>query len=146
MDDLNRQIEAARQRDQEERATGQYAVEAFYQEEKDFLSITLANGIEIGIPVESMERLSDADRAEVAKVEITPSGMGLHWGSLDWDLSIPHLIAGCFGTKTWMQELARKGGSVRSPQKAVASKLNGKKGGRPKKQDFSQSVQEPTQR
>jgi hypothetical protein len=59
------------------------------------------------------------------------SGFGLHWEKLDADLSIPALIIGTFGSKAWMQELARRGGSVTSPTKAAAARSNGAKGGRP---------------
>ncbi len=57
------------------------------------------------------------------------AGFGLHWEALDVDLSVPALMAESFGTKTWMRELARRAGSV----KAAAARVNGAKGGRPKK-------------
>lgn len=60
-------------------------------------------------------------------------GFGLHWEALDVDLSIPTLMAGSFGTKAWMRELARRAGSVTSPAKAAAARVNGAKGGRPTK-------------
>ena len=40
---------------------------------------------------------------------------------------------GIFGTKAWMNELARRAGSVTSPAKAAAARANGAKGGRPRK-------------
>ena len=55
------------------------------------------------------------------------------WEELDSHLSVPGLVAGTFGTKRWMSELGRKGGSVRSEAKAKSSRENGKLGGRPKK-------------
>ena len=60
-------------------------------------------------------------------------GYGLHWEKLDADLSIPALIVGIFGSKAWMQELARRGGASTSPAKAAAARANGAKGGRPRK-------------
>jgi hypothetical protein len=43
------------------------------------------------------------------------------------------LVAGVFGTRAWMAELGRKGGSVTSEAKASAVRENGKKGGRLRK-------------
>ena len=49
------------------------------------------------------------------------------------DLGIPELVAGIFGTKSWMAELGRKGGQATSSAKSAAARKNGKKGGRPRK-------------
>jgi hypothetical protein len=57
----------------------------------------------------------------------------VHWDSLDADFDITGLVAGIFGTKSWMTELGRKGGRSTSSVKAEAARNNGKKGGRPKK-------------
>ncbi|MEH2057197.1 MAG: hypothetical protein V7K97_13770 [Nostoc sp.] len=40
-------------------------------------------------------------------------------------MSIPALMNGIFGSKKWMAELARKGGSSTSFAKSEASRLNG---------------------
>jgi hypothetical protein len=70
---------------------------------------------------------------QLAEVEVTPSGYGLHWESLDVDLGVPELVAGLFGTKAWMSELGRQGGQSKSSAKAQASRDNGRSGGRPRK-------------
>lgn len=134
MDNLEHAIKASRERDTEERAAGMYAASAYYCPQTDLLGIQMANGIKVEIPISLLQGLAHADRAHLSKVEITPSGMGLHWPTLDWDLSIPHVLMGSLGSKTWMREMASKGGSSRSEKKASASRANGKKGGRPKKQ------------
>lgn len=69
----------------------------------------------------------------LATVELTPSGKGLRWDEPDIDLSIQGLLVGIFGSKVWMSEVAAKGGSSTSEKKKAASRLNGRKGGRPKK-------------
>ena len=43
------------------------------------------------------------------------------------------LLNGILGTKALMSELARRAGSVTSPAKAAAARVNGAKGGRPRK-------------
>jgi hypothetical protein len=58
----------------------------------------------------------------------------LRWASLDVDLYVPALVAGIFGTRSWMtRELAAIAGRSKSAAKAAAARANGKKGGRPRK-------------
>ena len=58
----------------------------------------------------------------------------LHWPGLDVDLYVPALVAGIFGTRTWItRELARVAGQATSPKKVTAARSNGAKGGRPRK-------------
>jgi hypothetical protein len=59
--------------------------------------------------------------------------LGLYWPLLDADLHVPSLLKGILGTRQWMRELGKAGGSVRSEKKAQSSKNNGKLGGRPRK-------------
>ena len=44
------------------------------------------------------------------------------------------LVAGAFGTRAWMSELGRAGGSMTSPAKRTAARIDGRLGGRPQKQ------------
>jgi hypothetical protein len=81
--------------------------------------------------------LQDATAAQLAKVELTPLGTGLHWEALDADLGVAELAAGIFGSKVWMSELARAAGSKTSARKASSSRENGKRGGRPRLQKSS---------
>jgi len=74
--------------------------------------------------------LEDAADDQLAEIEVLGAGYGLHWESLDVDLSIPGLLAGIFGTSAYM---ARRAGQATSPAKAAAARANGAKGGRPRK-------------
>jgi hypothetical protein len=118
------------------------AVKAWYAADSDRIFIELNTEIIMGFPSARLQGLSDATPKQLAKVEVTPSGYGLHWESLDVDLGVPQLVAGLFGTKAWMTELGRQGGKSRSPSKAQASRDNGKLGGRPRKTDNSQVGQQ----
>ncbi|MEH2310052.1 MAG: DUF2442 domain-containing protein [Nostoc sp.] len=107
------------------------ATRAFYDAYLGMIIVFLSNKCMFGFPSEVGEGLAGASIKDLAEVEVTPSGEGLHWKTLDVDLSIPALMSGIFGTKKWMAELARKGGSSTSAAKSEASRLNGTKGDRP---------------
>lgn len=111
-----------------------YAVAARYNRRRARVIVSLNTGVEITFPPKLAQGLVDADPGDLAKIEITPSGLGLHWPDLDTDLYIPGLLAGAFSSKQWMAaQLGAAGGSVRSKAKAQAAHANGRLGGRPRK-------------
>jgi hypothetical protein len=95
--------------------------------------VELTNGAFFGFPAHLGQGLRGASPEDLAEVEVSPSGEALHWERLDVDLRVPALLHGVFGTKAWMRELGRAGGRVRSKAKTRAARLNGAKGGRPRK-------------
>jgi hypothetical protein len=68
----------------------------------------------------------------IRSVRIEGGGYGLYWPALDLDVSMPGLVAGCFGSRAWMSALGRRGGTVSSPAKRRTARANGRKGGRPR--------------
>ena len=118
-----------------ERLEGQpRAVGARYDRRVSRVVVTLSNGLELAFPPRLAEGLADAKAADLMAIEITPTGLGLHWPQLDADLYLPSLLAGVFGSTAWMAaQLGRSGGQSRSPPKAAAARENGRKGGRPRK-------------
>ena len=81
-----------------------------------------------------LEALADAQDSDLAEIEITPTGLGLHWPKLDADVYVPALMQGVFGTKRWMAaQLGASGGKASTPAKASAARANGSRGGRPRK-------------
>src|SRR5262249_32324333 len=108
------------------------AVKARYDARKGRLVVELNNGVILMLPPHLLQGLQAATAAQIAKVELSPLGTGLHWGELDADLSVAGLARGAFGSKAWMSELARHAGSRTSARKAASSRENGKKGGRPR--------------
>jgi Protein of unknown function (DUF2442) len=113
-------------------ATQPRAAKAYFDVRKARLVIELTNGVILMLPPKLLRGLKRATPAQLAKVQLTPLGTGLHWESLDADLSVAGLAAGIFGSKTWMSELARHAGSRTSARKASSSRENGKRGGRPR--------------
>jgi hypothetical protein len=95
--------------------------------------VELNNGCAFVFPAESAQGLSGASVESLKKIEVQGAGLGLHWPLLDADLHVPSLLKGVLGSRQWMRELGKAGGSVRSEKKAQASKNNGKLGGRPRK-------------
>jgi hypothetical protein len=107
------------------------AVKAWYHKDTQRMYIGLNNGVDFSFPTELAQGLRGANAAALSKVELLPFGTGLHWPLLDADLSVAGLLAGIFGSKVWMKEIASKGGQSTSQAKSTASRANGLKGGRP---------------
>jgi hypothetical protein len=130
-DELQAEINRARERGQIAAANEPRAIRAWYDESSKKVFVELIDGLTIGVPHEKLQGLQDATAGQLSQVEITPSGYGLHWKALDADLEVPQIVAGLFGTKIWMAELGRQGGKSKSEAKARASQKNGSLGGRP---------------
>lgn len=126
------QFKAANRRGAEAIARGPVARAAHYDARRGRVVIVLEDGCEFAFPTTLAEGLADAPRSKLSRIDISPNGLGLHWPLLDADLYVPTLIEGTFGSRRWMQQLGKLGGSSRSAAKAKASRENGKRGGRPK--------------
>jgi Protein of unknown function (DUF2442) len=111
-----------------------FAVSARYDRRTARIVVELNTGVQIAFPTRLMEGLAEASPDDLAEIEISPAGLGLHWPKLDADVYVPALLQGVFGSKRWMAaELGAAGGKVRSRAKAEAARENGRKGGRPRK-------------
>lgn len=126
----DRDIEAAEARGLLVRSKEPRAVSARYDRDQKRVVVELANGATFAFPASLAQGLEGASESELASIEILGNGYGLHWESLDVDLSVPGLLAGIFGTRSYM---ARRAGQATSAAKAAASRVNGAKGGRPRK-------------
>lgn len=130
---LQAQIDQARRNGEALDATEPRAIKAWYDVSSQRVFIELMNGVVMGFPPQLLQGLESATPEQLAEVEVSPAGYGLHWECLDADLAVPQLVAGLFGTTAWMKELGRSGGRSTSVLKAKASRENGKRGGRPRK-------------
>ena len=111
-----------------------FAVSARYDRRTARVVVDLNTGVQIAFPTRLAEGLAEASPDDLAEIEISPAGLGLHWPKLDADVYVPALLQGVFGSKRWMAEqLGAAGGKVRSPAKAAAARQNGRRGGRPRK-------------
>ncbi len=92
--------------------------------------VELTSGATFAFPPALVEGLCDASPDDLAEIELSPSGFGLHWPRLDEDYRVSGLMNGIFGTAKW---LAARAGRGASDAKAAAARVNGAKGGRPRK-------------
>jgi hypothetical protein len=109
------------------------AISVRYDRVHDSFVIAFDNGNALHVARKNLQGLADATTAQLKDVAIEGPGTGLHWRQLDLDHYIPGLVQGIFGTRRWMAQLGRTGGSVKSEAKAAAARENGMRGGRPQK-------------
>ena len=95
------QFEEAQARAAATRQAG-HAVAARYDRKHGRVVVSLHNGVELAVPVELVEGLADAAPDDLADIEVTPAGLGLHWPKLDADVYVPALMQGVFGSRRWM--------------------------------------------
>ncbi len=130
---VSKSLESATKRGKQFLDSAAKASSAAFDLEQNLIVIRLTNGCVFGFPPHFIRELRNASPDEIAKVSVTPQGTAIHWEELDAHYRLFGLLNGIFGTKTWMAELGRKGGHVSSDAKAKAARLNGAKGGRPRK-------------
>ncbi len=122
--------EAAVERGRIAMETEPRAISARYDAKAQRIAVELASGATFAFPPGLVQGLCGAAPAQLAEIEVSTVGFGLHWPQLDEDFSVSGLMNGIFGTARWM---AARAGRVSSPAKAAAARANGKKGGRPRK-------------
>jgi hypothetical protein len=90
MDEFDR----ANERGARRRADGPAAVAARYDAKRDRVVVALTSGGEIAFPPRRAQGLERAKPSDLAVIEISPSGLGLHFPKLDADLWLPALLEG----------------------------------------------------
>src|SRR5271168_1906050 len=93
---------AAETRSYDEMRNQPRAARARYDRRRARIVVGFENGLELAFPPRLAEGLDAATPAELSEIEISPSGLGLHWPKLDADLYVPALLAGSFGSRQWM--------------------------------------------
>ena len=128
------EYEAAVERARVRAETEPHATAARYDKRLRMVMVALHTGLTVAFRPADVQGLETATAADLSVIEISPSGFGLHFPTLDADIWLPGLLAGHFGSKNWMAaRLGKAGGKVRSPAKTAACRANGAKGGRPRK-------------
>jgi len=110
------------------------ATEVHYDRRANRVVIELGPGLALMLDPDQAEGLQGATPSQLSAIEISPSGLGLHFPKLDADLYVPGLLEGVLGSKKWMaSRLGASGGKRTSAAKKRSSRANGKLGGRPRK-------------
>jgi hypothetical protein len=98
------------------------------------LIVELTNGRRLALPIEDLQGLENAAAKQLQNIEILGRGTGINFPDIDVGFYVPSLIEGVYGNRRWMSELGKRGGSAKTEAKRAASRQNGAKGGRPRKQ------------
>ena len=109
-------------------------IAARYDRAGDLVVVTLYDGVIVGFPRSRLQGLAGATSLDLGLIEVVELGLGLSWPRLDVTHRMPELLGGVYGTRSFMMaQLGARGGAVRSAKRAHASRINGAKGGRPRK-------------
>ena len=127
-------IQAANTRALERLAHGPKAVAARYDRRIGRVVIGLSSGLEIAFKPHDAQGLQGARPTQLARIEVSPSGLGIRFPDMDADLYLPALLEGFLGSRQWMaSNMGKAGGRATSANKASAARANGRLGGRPRK-------------
>jgi hypothetical protein len=127
-------FDKATQRAKDLQARFPRAVSAHYDRSTGRIEIQLSSNLIVSFSPGDVEGLELARPSQLKKIEISPSGFGIHFPDADADIYVPGLLEGFLGSKAWMaSRLGQIGGRSRSEAKKSASRANGSLGGRPRK-------------
>lgn len=96
-------------RGRREASTEPRAKRAYYDCSTRQIFVELTNKTKFAFPCDVAQGLVRAKDEDLELIEISPSGMGLHWPALDVDFSLSALMRGVFGTESWMRSLRLRG-------------------------------------
>jgi hypothetical protein len=130
---MHDEFDRANERARDLYAAVPHAVAARYDRKLGRVVIRLSSKLEVAFSPRDAQGLENATPSQLDKIEITPSGLGIHFPKLDADIYVPALLEGFLGSRKWLAaRLGAAGGKSRSAAKASASRANGRLGGRPK--------------
>ena len=130
----NENVEQANRRARKLQEHMPRAVSARYDRRTGRIVVHLSSRLIVSFAPGDAEGLGSARPSQLSKIEISPSGFGLHFPAVDADLYVPGLLEGFPGSRAWMaSRLGQIGGKATSKAKKAASRANGRLGGRPRK-------------
>ena len=100
------------------------AVSARFNKRTQRVLVTLNTGIEFTFDPRRAQGLSDVAPEDLVGVTVEGTGSTLHFPRLDADFTVSRLLEGFLGGMEWSRREAR----------ALASRTNGRRGGRPRRE------------
>jgi hypothetical protein len=113
-------VREAEARLQQLRTTSATAVAVRYDRRIGRVMIRLSSGLDVAFSPHDVQGLEQARPADLDVIEISPSGLGVHFPKLDADIYLPALLQGFTGSRGWMA--AHAGGSGEPKQGTRARK------------------------
>ncbi len=101
------------------RLRGPRAAGAAYDAGRDRVVVRLTTGAQLVLVPREVEGLQHATPQELAQIEVTELGLGIHFPRLDADLYVPALAKGILGSRHWMA--ARRAASAEQSHAPVKS-------------------------
>jgi hypothetical protein len=127
------EIDALLRRAAEREKTATKIRAARYDSKRDVVVVELATESTVEVPRTRIAGFAHADPAALADLAINPGGESLWSANVDDGVLLEQLLAIAFGENLVMTVGARFAARRRSPAGSAASRENGKKGGRPRK-------------
>lgn len=94
---FDEQYERAKKAGEEANQSEPRAESARYDSRTKRIIVHLRTGEDFSFSPEWIPGLRGASPSDLANIKVSPSGAGLHWETLDEDLSVPALVKGVFG-------------------------------------------------
>ena len=120
--EIQRQIEQATQRGEERMRRDPLATAVRYHKPTRSVVIETNKAVTLTICVDRLQGLQDASDRDLSKVEILGPGVAIEWPTLDQQFSITGLLAGVFGTDSWMAEISRSSGLAKDKAKSARTR------------------------
>jgi hypothetical protein len=105
---------------------------ASYVPQSKCLILDMVNGAVLMVPAQLLKGFEKAKPQQIEALRVVSNGTAIHWDELDVQMTTLAIIQRVLGVKTVAEHL-RRAGSVKSEAKSNAARLNGAKGGRPRK-------------
>src|SRR5258708_11563046 len=107
------------------RDAGPTAVSATYDRRSDRVVVRLSSGLDVGFSPHDTQGLETVKPAQLDPIEISPSGLGLHFPTVDADLYLPALFEGVFRSRRWTAARSLQEGRHPTAAKSTLSRRNG---------------------